>query len=84
MDFINKTVYTDCMNVMETIRIACVKKGNVSMAELARRTGQTPQNLNNKYKREVFKVSELEKIAEALGCELRISFIDRETGEVLV
>ena len=53
------------------------------MAELARRTGQTAQNLNNKYKRNVFKVSELEKIAEALDCDLKISFIDKATGEIL-
>ena len=25
-------------------------------AELARRTGQTPQNMNNKYKRNTFKI----------------------------
>lgn len=72
------------MNILELIRIACVKRGNISMAELARRTGQTAQNLNNKYKRNVFKVSELEKIAEALNCELKISFIDKETGETLI
>lgn len=53
------------------------------MAELARRTGQTAQNLNNKYKRNVFKVSELEKIAAALDCDLKISFIDKATGEIL-
>ncbi|WP_296022435.1 helix-turn-helix transcriptional regulator [uncultured Treponema sp.] len=71
------------MSILESIRIACVKRGNISMAELARRTGQTAQNLNNKYKRNVFKVSELEKIAAALDCELRISFVDKETGEIL-
>ena len=71
------------MSILESIRIACVKRGNISMAELARRTGQTAQNLNNKYKRNVFKVSELEKIAAALDCELRISFVDKEKGEIL-
>ena len=71
------------MNILESIRIACVKRGNISMAELARRTGQTAQNLNNKYKRNVFKVSELEKIAAALDCDLKISFIDKATGEIL-
>lgn len=66
------------------VRIACVKKGNVSFSELARRTGQSPQNLNNKYKRNVFKVSELEKIAEALDCDLRINFIDKNTKDIVV
>ena len=66
------------MDVREYIKLCCVKKGNISEAELARRTGQTPQNMNNKYKRNTFKVSELEKVAEALGAELKISFIARE------
>lgn len=68
-------------DIREYIRICCVKRGNISEAELARRTGQTPQNMNNKHKRNTFKVSELEKIAEALGAELSIRFIDKETGE---
>ena len=69
------------MNVREYIRICCVRRGNITEAELARRTGQTPQNMNNKYKRDTFKISELEKIAEALGADLKISFIDKESGK---
>ena len=72
------------MDVREYIKLCCVKKGNISEAELARRTGQTPQNMNNKYKRNTFKVSELEKVAEALGADLKISFIDKETGEPII
>ena len=72
------------MDVREYIKLCCVKRGNMSEAELARRTGQTPQNTNNKHKRNTFKVSELEKIADALGAELKISFIDKETGEPII
>ena len=35
-------------DMREYIRLCCVKKGNITEAELARRTGQTPQNMNNK------------------------------------
>ena len=72
------------MDVREYIKLCCVKKGNISEAELARRTGQTPQNMNNKYKRNTFKISELEKVAEALGADLKISFIDKETGQPII
>ena len=72
------------MDVREYINLCRVKRGNISEAELARRTGQTPQNMNNKYKRNTFKVSELEKIAEALDAELVIQFVDRETGEPII
>lgn len=72
------------MDVREYIKLCCVKRGNMSEAELARRTGQTPQNMNNKHKRNTFKVSELEKIAEALDAELKITFIDKETGKPII
>lgn len=67
-------------DMREYIRLCCVKRGNISDAELARRTGQTPQNMNNKYRRNTFKISELEKVADALNADLQILFIDRETG----
>lgn len=71
-------------DVREYINLCRVKRGNMSEAELARKTGQTPQNMNNKHKRNTFKISELEKIAEALDAELKISFIDKETGEPII
>lgn len=72
------------MDVREYINLCRVKRGNMTEAELARRTGQTPQNMNNKYKRNTFKVSELERIAEALDADLRIQFIDRKTGKPII
>ena len=71
-------------DVREYINLCRVKKGNMSEAELARRTGQTPQNMNNKYKRNTFKISELEKVADALGAELKIQFIDTSTNEPII
>ena len=72
------------MDVREYINLCRVKRGNISEAELARRTGQTPQNLKKKYKRNTFKVSELEKVADALDADLKILFIDRQTGEPII
>ena len=72
------------MDVREYINLCRVKRGNMTEAELARRTGQTPQNMNNKYKRNTFKVSELEKVADALDADLKIVFIDRETGDPII
>ena len=69
------------MSMVEAIRVACVKRGNISEAELARRVGVTPQNLNNKMKRDNFSERDLHEIADALGLRLEISFIDPETGE---
>ena len=52
------------MTISEQIRVLCVRT-NISVAELARRMGMSPQNLNAKLKRETFTVSDLNQIAEA-------------------
>ena len=51
------------------------------MYNVAEETGQTRQNFSNKLKRGDFKESELRAIAESVGCELKISFVDKNTGE---
>ena len=71
------------MGMVEKVRIACVKRGNISEAELARRVGVTPQNFNHKMKRDNFTETDLKEIAEALKLELKISFIDPSTGKEL-
>jgi len=69
------------MPMTENIRIALVKRGNLSESELARRMGVSPQNLHNKMKRDNFTETDLQEIAEALGLRLEISFTDPTTGE---
>lgn len=62
------------MTVSEQIKILCVRS-NISVAELARRIGTTPQNLNAKLKRETFTVYDLEEIARAVDCSFERNFI---------
>ena len=69
------------MSMVEAIRIACVKRGNISEAELARRVGVSPQNFHHKMKRDNFTETDLKEIADALGLRLDIAFIDPETNE---
>lgn len=56
------------MSQEKKIRMAAANK-NISLSELSRRIGQTPQNVNSKLKRNTFTESELEQIAEALGAK---------------
>ena len=56
------------MSTVDKIRMAAAKK-NISLSELSRRIGQTPQNVNSKLKRNTFTESELKQIAEALGAK---------------
>lgn len=74
-------LYVTYMGLAQKIRILMVKQDNITEAELARRLGQSPSNFNGKMKRDNFSERELREIAGVLGCRLKISFIDNETGE---
>jgi hypothetical protein len=69
------------MGLAQQIRILMVKQGNIPEAELARRLGQTPSNFNGKMQRDNFNEKDLRRIAEVLGCTLKVIFIDKGTGE---
>lgn len=62
------------MTVPEQIKILCVRN-NISVSELARRVGTSPQNFNAKMKRESFTIGDLEIIAKATGCSFERYFI---------
>lgn len=63
-----------CMTISEQIKVLCVRC-NISTAELARRLGQSPQNLNAKLRRESFTIADLEKIAETVDAKFERNFI---------
>ena len=65
----------------ERIRVLLVKRGNISEAELARRLGISPQNMNNKMKRDNFSDKELREIADSLGCTYKNAFVIPDTNE---
>ena len=69
------------MGMTEKIRILLIKKGNLSEAELARRMGISPQNLNKKMKRDNFTAKDLTAIAQALDSYFEAHFVIPETGE---
>lgn len=67
------------MTISEQIKVLCVRS-NISVAELARRVGTSPQNFNAKLKRESFTVGDLEQIAFAVSCTFERTFV-MENGE---
>lgn len=62
------------MTTSDMIRELCGKM-NISLAELCRCIGQTPQNFNKKLKRGTVSFEEMMKIAEALGVGCEQAFI---------
>ena len=62
------------MTIEQKIKMALAYSG-ISQAELARRIGTTPSNLNQKVKRNTLTNEELEQIALALGGVWRAEFV---------
>lgn len=58
----------------EQLKILCVKL-NISVSELARRCGKSPQSFSQKMKREGFTPEELKDVANAVGCKYESSFV---------
>ena len=67
------------MNTSDLVRELCRKK-RISISELARRLGQTPQNFTKKLQRETVSTEELKRIGDELGIVFEQSFT-LEDGE---
>ena len=68
------------LTTAEKIKVI-MKRNNFTMTELANQLNCSRQNLSNKMSRNNFDKRELTAIANALGCEIEINFVNRETGE---
>lgn len=62
------------MTTSDMVRELCEKK-NISIAELCRRIGQTPQNFNKKLQRGTVSFEEMMEIAEALDVGYEQAFV---------
>ncbi|MDY0120234.1 MAG: helix-turn-helix transcriptional regulator, partial [Clostridia bacterium] len=82
VDSINEYVYSYniifelelFLRISKHIKLLCIAN-EISIAELARRVGQSPQSFNGKLKRESFTIEELDAIAEAVNGVFERSFI---------
>lgn len=68
------------MAMSEKIKIVLLKRKK-SVTDLAKALNTSSQNLSNKLRNDNFRESELQEIAEALDCDLDVSFTLRDTGE---
>lgn len=62
------------MNTSDIVKKLCEDQ-NISLAELARRTGQSRQNLYKKLRNETLGTEELNRITDALGVKFEQAFI---------
>ncbi len=62
------------MKTSDMIRQLCGQM-NISVSELARRLGQSPQNFGKKLKRETITLEELKAIADVMNVKFEQAFI---------
>lgn len=60
-----------------------IKRQHMTLGDLADRLGYSRQNLHQRLKRKAWSEDDLRNLADKLGCDLEITFIDRATGERL-
>ena len=69
------------MKTSDMIRRLC-EQMNISVSELARRLGQSPQNFGKKLKRETITLEELKAIADVMDVKFEQSFILSDGKEI--
>ena len=69
------------MKSSDMIRELCKNK-TISIAELARRIGQTPQNFNKKLKRDTITLDEMIQIADTLEVSYKQTFIFEDGSKI--
>lgn len=65
------------LTLEEYVRLCC-KRSGVSLSDVARSIGKKPPNFLNQLARGNFRVSDLEKIGDAIGCDFFYEFIPKE------
>lgn len=71
------------MTTAEQIKVLCVRM-DISISELARRIGQSPQNFSAKLKRGTITDTELVKIADELSISYEQSFTLPNGEKILI
>jgi len=69
------------MKTSDMIRQLC-EQMNISVSELARRLGQSPQNFGKKLKRETITFEELKTIADVMDVKFEQAFILADGKEI--
>lgn len=70
------------LSVSEKTKVL-LKRNNMTVAQLASALNISRQNLSNKLSRNNFDERDIKAIANALNCDVSITFTDKATGEAL-
>lgn len=68
------------LTIGEKIKVI-LNRRNMTLAQLAEKTGQSRQNISNKINRDNFSEKDVIQIAQALDCTFESVFTMNDTGE---
>ena len=68
------------LSMSEKIKVVLGRR-NMTLGDLAEKTGQTRQNLSNKLTRDNFQEQDIKAIADALNCDYEAYLVMRDSGE---
>ena len=73
-------LYKDNKQIKDEFKKMLIDK-NISMVQVAGNLNIIPQQLNNRFNNKRIALSDLHSWLDAVGCDLKITFVDRETGK---
>lgn len=70
------------MEVGKTFKKMMIDK-DVKQIEIANNIGLKKQNFNDQLKRDNFRINDVIKIADNLGYDVKLQFVDRDNGKII-
>ena len=72
--------YQNNKQIKDEFRKMLIDK-DITMAQVAERLEIVPQQLNNRFNNKRIALADLQAWLDVVGCDLKISFVDRQTGK---
>lgn len=73
-------IYQNNKQIKDEFKKMLIDK-NVTMTQVAERLDILPQQLNNRFNNKRIALADLQSWLDVIDCDLKISFIDKETGK---
>ena len=70
------------ISIAKSIKVLCAYK-DTNITQIGAKLGLSKENLHAQLKRDNFKVNDVIKLADTLGYDLQIKFVDRENGKIV-
>lgn len=70
----------DNISIAKTLKVLCAYK-DTNITQVGAQLGLSKENIHAQIKRDNFKLNDIIKIADTIGYDTRLQFIDKESGK---